>query len=96
MRADVSRILRVVGWPVRTLLIAAVLAYRRTVGQVVAGRCRFQPTCSAYGLEAIRVHGAAKGMVLAVWRVLRCSPLTPGGRDPVPPPGQWGREGVVR
>ncbi|MDQ4005043.1 MAG: membrane protein insertion efficiency factor YidD [Actinomycetota bacterium] len=63
-----------------------------SLGQLVAGRCRFHPTCSAYAAEAIRTHGAIRGSGLAVWRVLRCSPLTPGGLDPVP---ETRRGGVV-
>jgi uncharacterized protein len=93
---DVSRILWVVGWPARTALVALILVYRRTVGVLVAGRCRFHPTCSAYALEAVRVHGAVKGTVLSAWRVLRCSPLTSGGLDPVPPAGAWRSEAAVR
>jgi putative membrane protein insertion efficiency factor len=93
---DVSRILWVVGWPARLALVALILLYRRTVGVLLAGRCRFHPTCSAYALEAVRVHGAVKGTVLSTWRVLRCSPLTPGGVDPVPPAGVWRFEDAVR
>jgi uncharacterized protein len=93
---DVSRILWVVGWPARTAVVALILVYRRTVGVLVAGRCRFHPTCSAYALEAVRAHGAVKGTVLSAWRVLRCSPLTSGGLDPVPPVGAWRSEAPVR
>ena len=46
--------------------------------------CRFYPSCSRYGFEAIRKHGAIKGSLLAGWRVLRCNPFNPGGFDPVP------------
>lgn len=47
--------------------------------------CRFQPTCSNYAIEAIEVHGAFRGSMLAIWRILRCNPLSKGGYDPVPP-----------
>ncbi|MGD9677749.1 MAG: membrane protein insertion efficiency factor YidD [Vulcanibacillus sp.] len=47
--------------------------------------CRFYPTCSHYGIEAIEVHGALKGGWLTVKRILKCHPLHPGGLDPVPP-----------
>jgi putative membrane protein insertion efficiency factor len=96
MKADISRVLWVLGWPVRTALVGVVLAYRRTVGLLFAGRCRFDPSCSAYALEAIRVHGAAKGSMLTLWRILRCSPLTAGGLDPVPRRGSWRSEAAVR
>ncbi|MBC8328902.1 MAG: membrane protein insertion efficiency factor YidD [Planctomycetes bacterium] len=48
------------------------------------GKCRFTPTCSEYAHEAIEVHGAFKGALFAVWRILRCQPLCRGGYDPVP------------
>jgi putative membrane protein insertion efficiency factor len=85
----ISRPLWLAGAPARAVLIALLLGYRATVGRLAAGRCRFHPSCSGYALEAVRIHGAAKGSVLALWRVLRCSPLTAGGPDPVPPRGSW-------
>ena len=48
--------------------------------------CRFVPTCSDYAIEAISVHGAARGGALALWRVLRCQPFAKSGHDPVPAP----------
>ena len=47
-------------------------------------RCPYYPTCSCYGLEAIKKHGALKGSLLAGWRILRCNPFSKGGYDPVP------------
>ncbi|MGH2547531.1 MAG: membrane protein insertion efficiency factor YidD [Actinomycetota bacterium] len=96
---SIHRLLWLAGAPARGVLVGTLLLYRATVGRVAAGRCRFHPTCSAYALEAVRTHGAVKGSALAAWRVLRCSPLTAGGLDPVPPPGTWRRRGdpaVVR
>ena len=81
--------------PLRWALLAVILVYRGTIGQLLVGRCRFHPTCSAYALEAIRTHGAIKGSMLAVWRVARCSPLTAGGLDPVPDQGNWRSRSVV-
>nr|WP_178633084.1 membrane protein insertion efficiency factor YidD [uncultured Mediterraneibacter sp.] len=46
--------------------------------------CKYYPTCSQYGLEAIQKYGALKGGALTVWRVLRCNPFSKGGYDPVP------------
>ena len=46
--------------------------------------CKYYPTCSQYGLEAIEKYGAFKGGLLAVWRILRCNPFSKGGYDPVP------------
>lgn len=87
----IRRLLWFAGAPARAVLVGLLLLYRETVGRLAAGRCRFHPTCSAYALEAVRTHGALKGSALAVWRVLRCSPLTAGGLDPVPGPGTWRR-----
>lgn len=47
------------------------------------GFCRFTPTCSDYGKEAIKKHGAFKGSLMSAWRVLRCNPFNKGGYDPV-------------
>ncbi|MGH3923351.1 MAG: membrane protein insertion efficiency factor YidD [Pseudonocardiaceae bacterium] len=79
------------GAPARAVLVGLLLLYRGTAGRLAAGRCRFHPTCSAYALEAVRTHGALKGSGLAVWRILRCSPLTAGGLDPVPERRTWRR-----
>ncbi len=49
--------------------------------------CRFTPTCSAYALEAFEKRGCMAGFILMIWRILRCSPLSPAGYDPVPPKG---------
>ena len=69
------------------VLMAAVTGYRRFISPLLPPRCRFEPSCSAYALEALRVHGAARGLWLAVARVARCHPFNPGGYDPVPPRG---------
>lgn len=68
------------------MLTAMVVAYRRYVSPVLPARCRFYPSCSAYGLEALAKHGAIRGTGLIVWRLLRCHPFHPGGYDPVPDP----------
>jgi putative membrane protein insertion efficiency factor len=86
------------GLPARLVLLGLIGLYRAVVSPLLSSmlgpRCRFYPSCSAYAQEAIRVHGAGKGLLLAGWRVLRCSPLTPGGLDPVPRRGTWeGRSG---
>ena len=47
-------------------------------------KCPYYPTCSCYGLEAVKKYGALKGGTLAVWRILRCNPFSKGGYDPVP------------
>jgi hypothetical protein len=65
---------------------APVIFYRKFVSPLKPPTCRFYPTCSAYALEAIEVHGALKGTYLAAKRILKCHPWHPGGVDPVPPP----------
>ena len=71
--------------PVTRMLMAAVSGYRRFLSPLLPPRCRFEPSCSAYALEALRVHGAVRGLWLATARIARCHPFHPGGYDPVPP-----------
>ena len=66
-------------------LLALIRFYQRQISPLFPPCCRFTPTCSQYALEAIQVHGAAKGVFLALKRILRCNPLFTGGYDPVPP-----------
>ncbi|MCS6910649.1 MAG: membrane protein insertion efficiency factor YidD [Anaerolineales bacterium] len=69
----------------RTLLLALIRLYQLTLSRALPiNTCRFYPTCSRYGFEAIQKYGALKGGWLAFWRVMRCHPLNPGGYDPVP------------
>ena len=71
--------------PVARVLLALLALYRRGVSPLLGPRCRFLPSCSAYAVEAVEVHGAARGSWLAVRRLVRCHPFHPGGHDPVPP-----------
>jgi putative membrane protein insertion efficiency factor len=68
------------------VLVLPIIAYRRWISPALPARCRFYPSCSAYALEALAVHGAWRGVRLTLWRLLRCHPFHPGGYDPVPPP----------
>ncbi len=69
----------------KKLLLALIKFYRKRISPLFPPMCRYYPTCSTYALEAIEVHGAGKGFLLALWRVLRCNPFSVGGYDPVPP-----------
>ena len=67
-------------WP----LLLLIRGYQAVVSPTLpANTCRFYPSCSHYGYQAIYKYGAFKGTVMAVWRVLRCNPWNPGGYDPV-------------
>jgi putative membrane protein insertion efficiency factor len=72
----------------RWLLIALIYVYRVTLGLFTGGQCRFYPSCSHYGEQALRAHGAWRGSLLTVKRLGRCHPWSPGGYDPVPPPSR--------
>ncbi|NIR30137.1 MAG: membrane protein insertion efficiency factor YidD [Gammaproteobacteria bacterium] len=67
------------------LLTWLIRAYRYCIGPALGCRCRFHPSCSSYALEAVERHGALRGTLLALWRLLRCHPWAAGGYDPVPP-----------
>ncbi len=66
------------------LLLTLISGYQRWLSPLLGPRCRFIPSCSAYGLEAIRRHGPLRGSWLTLRRLLRCHPFTPCGCDPVP------------
>jgi putative membrane protein insertion efficiency factor len=70
--------------PVTWLALRLIAGYRRFISPILPPACRFVPTCSEYGYEAIAKYGIIRGGRLAVWRVLRCNPFVPGGYDPVP------------
>lgn len=67
------------------LLLAVIGFYRRFISPLIPAHCRYQPTCSEYAVEAIRVHGPARGSWLALRRIGRCHPWGGTGFDPVPP-----------
>ena len=69
----------------RWVLLGLIRLYQMTLSRVLPiGTCRFYPSCSHYGYQAIYKYGVLKGSVMAIWRVLRCNPFNEGGIDPVP------------
>ncbi|HET7081241.1 MAG TPA: membrane protein insertion efficiency factor YidD [Chloroflexia bacterium] len=68
----------------KTLALALIRLYQKTISQALPPTCRFVPSCSEYGYQAIAKHGFLKGSLLAGWRILRCNPFNDGGFDPVP------------
>lgn len=78
-----------IGWLLRWTLIGLIRGYQLAISPMLPPTCRFHPSCSAYALGAIKVHGPLKGFALAAWRLLRCNPWNGGGLDPVPERGRW-------
>ncbi|MGG0667383.1 membrane protein insertion efficiency factor YidD [Sporosarcina koreensis] len=68
----------------KTILIGIIKTYQKIISPLTPPSCRFYPTCSHYGVEALQKHGAFKGSWLTVRRILKCHPFHEGGFDPVP------------
>ena len=71
----------------KTVLIWLITLYRKYISPIKPPCCRFTPTCSAYAIEALQKRGLIAGLILAIWRILRCNPFSRGGYDPVPTKG---------
>ena len=84
LRTATSAVVSVPKW----IMVGVIKAYQWTISPLLGPRCKYYPSCSNYGLEAVRSHGAVKGFALGVWRVLRCNPWSHGGIDDVPLVGQ--------
>jgi uncharacterized protein len=69
---------------VKRVVLAIIALYQRLISPALPRRCRYEPTCSAYAIEATRRFGTLRGLLLASWRLLRCNPFSHGGFDPVP------------
>lgn len=81
---DLKDVLHLLSKGMSLLLILPILFYQRFVTPFTPPSCRFTPTCSEYARQALMKHGPVKGLLLAVWRVLRCNPWGGSGYDPVP------------
>nr|WP_321255933.1 membrane protein insertion efficiency factor YidD [uncultured Pseudodesulfovibrio sp.] len=68
----------------RSIFLALIWLYQKLISPLLPQACRFYPTCSEYAMEAVTLHGAFKGGLLTLWRLLRCQPFCSGGFDPVP------------
>jgi putative membrane protein insertion efficiency factor len=69
--------------PTAWVLRGSIRLYQITLSPAVPSICKFHPTCSQYGLEAVRKYGTVKGGLLAAWRIMRCNPFGEGGDDPL-------------
>ena len=67
--------------PIQKALIGSIRIYQHILSPYLGGQCRFYPTCSDYAILSIRKNGSFKGSLKAVWRILRCNPLSEGGID---------------
>ena len=68
----------------RKILIALINSYKRYVSPYKGTKCPYFPSCSDYGLEAVKMHGVFAGSLLIFWRIIRCNPFSKGGVDRVP------------
>ena len=68
----------------KKILIGMIRFYQKNISPMGGAKCKYYPTWSQYGLEAIERYGAFRGGLMAVWRILRCNPFSKGGYDPVP------------
>ncbi|HDQ00673.1 MAG TPA: membrane protein insertion efficiency factor YidD [bacterium] len=67
----------------KSVLLILIKFYQKAISPFFLPSCRFYPSCSEYSLQAINKHGAIRGGLLSIWRVLRCNPFNKGGYDPV-------------
>ena len=67
----------------RRVAVAPIVAYQRLISPALPRRCKYEPTCSAYAVQAVQEYGILRGLALAGWRLLRCNPWSHGGFDPV-------------
>ena len=84
------------GAMIARLLMLLIRVYQQTLSRLLGPVCRFEPSCSRYTHECLRLHGAAKGSYLGFRRIIRCHPFHPGGYDPPPVRGLRGADSVPK
>jgi hypothetical protein len=77
------------------ILVGLIRSYQIALSPQIGAVCRYYPSCSHYGLAAVKVHGATKGSLLAAWRILRCHPWAAGGVEFIPGKGHWTTSKVI-
>lgn len=78
------RIGKVIRWGFIQILLLPLWIYRNLISPLTPPTCRYEPTCSKYAVDAIKIHGPIKGLILAIKRISRCNPFGGCGYDPVP------------
>lgn len=81
-RSRLGMVSRIGNWP----FLGLIYAYRATLSPFIGGQCRFEPTCSRFGIDAYRHYGPIRGTKMTIGRIMRCHPFSKGGYDPVPIP----------
>jgi len=76
----------------KKLLIKIIHFYQKNISANTSAKCKYYPTCSHYAVQAIETHGALKGTLMAIFRILRCNPFSKGGYDPVPEKREKGKK----
>lgn len=80
----------------KKIFIKIIRFYQRYVSPYTSVRCIYIPTCSQYGIEAIEKFGTIRGIILTIWRIIRCNPLSKGRVDPVPDKFLWKAKGCIK
>jgi len=77
----------------RRAVVMPIKCYQLLISPLLGQRCRYEPSCSRYAVEAVEAEGVMRGLVLSAWRLLRCNPFSRGGYDPVSAQGLFHRTG---
>lgn len=86
---------KTLGKALALVFVGLIRSYQIILSPRIGQVCRYYPSCSHYALVAVKVHGAGKGVLLAVWRILRCHPWAAGGVEFIPEKGHWFAREVI-